>query len=114
MITTKITHRLLLATVGITLFFLAGAAGAQSEVRKDVLLIDRMAKTAHHSVPANGLTMEQVSSQFGEPGNKYTAVGDPPIVRWVYDSFTVYFEYQRVIHAVINRATDSETAPHQN
>ncbi|MFK7954498.1 MAG: hypothetical protein AB8B96_00245 [Lysobacterales bacterium] len=114
MIHTQNTQRLLQLGALITLLFAVSSSMAQNAVRKDVLLIDRMAKTAHHSVPANGLTMEQVVSQFGEPGNKYNAVGEPPIVRWVYSEFTVYFEYQRVIHAVINRATSSETAPDQN
>jgi hypothetical protein len=29
-------------------------------------------------------------------------VGDPPITRWVYDRFTVYFENDRVIHSVVH------------
>ena len=114
MIRTKLTrHLLMLLPLSIALFA-SGATGAQEAVRKDVLLIDRMAKTAHLSVPVNGLTMDQVIQKFGEPANRYSAVGDPPIARWVYENFTVYFEYQRVIHSVINRATQSETAPHQN
>ncbi|MEM6575694.1 MAG: hypothetical protein AAGB27_05430 [Pseudomonadota bacterium] len=99
---------------GCALLLAAAGAGAQDAVRKDVLLIDRMAKTAHMSVPVNGLTMDEVVQKFGEPANRYGAVGDPPIARWIYDNFTVYFEYQRVIHSVINRATQSETAPPQN
>ena len=31
------------------------------------------------------------------------AVGEPPISRWVYADFVVFFEYDRVIHAVIKR-----------
>jgi hypothetical protein len=30
-------------------------------------------------------------------------VGDPPISRWVYDHFTVYFEYDKVLHSVVNK-----------
>ncbi|MEM9533420.1 MAG: hypothetical protein AAGA23_21035 [Pseudomonadota bacterium] len=99
----------MVSTLAAGLLLSAGSAAlAQDAPRKDVLLIDRMEKTAHRSVPGNGLTMDQVTSQFGEPANRYGSVGDPPITRWVYDGFTVYFEYQRVIHAVINRATDTE------
>lgn len=50
--------------------------------------------------PAAGSTMEQVEKKFGKPGNVLPAVGDPPITRWVYDGFTVYFEHDRVIHSV--------------
>ena len=52
--------------------------------------------------PARGITMEQVEKQFGSPKQVIPAVGDPPIVRWVYDAYTVYFEHNRVLHAVSN------------
>ena len=31
------------------------------------------------------------------------AVGEPPITRWEYRNMIVYFEYDRVIHAVMKR-----------
>ncbi len=52
-------------------------------------------------VPSSGMTMEQVSVEYGQARHTLPAVGDPPIIRWDYDGFTVYFEYQRVIHSVI-------------
>ena len=33
------------------------------------------------------------------------------INRWVYDRFTVYFEKDRVISAVVNRASPAELGP---
>lgn len=53
--------------------------------------------------PGNGLTMAQVEQRFGVPKEKVPAVGDPPISRWVYDHFTVYFEYDKVLHSVVNK-----------
>lgn len=53
--------------------------------------------------PHRGATMAAVEQQFGAPKTKLAPVGEPPITRWVYDDFTVYFEYDRVIHAVIHR-----------
>jgi hypothetical protein len=53
--------------------------------------------------PTQGMNMTQVEQQFGAPANKRAAVGDPPITRWSYDSFDVFFEYDKVIHAVVNR-----------
>jgi hypothetical protein len=44
--------------------------------------------------------MDKVESVWGQPQSKQSAVGDPPISRWEYSDFIVYFEYQRVIHAV--------------
>lgn len=50
--------------------------------------------------PTRGMTTERVQSVFGEPQSRESAVGDPPISRWHYSSFVVYFEYDKVIHAV--------------
>ena len=50
--------------------------------------------------PKQGMTKTQVEQKFGEPRNWEPPVGDPPISRWIYDGFTVYFEYDHVIHSV--------------
>lgn len=50
--------------------------------------------------PRRGLSMPQVEERFGPPLEKLAPVGDPPITRWNYDKFTVYFEHQYVIHSV--------------
>jgi hypothetical protein len=68
----------------------------------DTLLLDSIdadQQTAA-SRPTNGMTMDQVESQYGAPAQRHAAVGDPPITRWDYADFSVYFEYQLVIHAV--------------
>lgn len=57
----------------------------------------------HIVVPRNGLTKEQVLSQYGEPVERIAAVGQPPISQWVYANFTVYFEYNIVLHSVKKR-----------
>jgi hypothetical protein len=51
-------------------------------------------------VPTRGMSMTQVESRFGAPTERYAAVGQPPISRWVYPSFVVFFEYSHVVHAV--------------
>lgn len=53
--------------------------------------------------PAAGMSQEQVVQQFGQPLERIAPVGEPPISRWVYDKFTVYFEHQYVLHAVVHR-----------
>lgn len=50
--------------------------------------------------PSRGMSMARVVEQFGEPLEKYPAVGKPPITRWDYADFSVFFEYQHVVHAV--------------
>ena len=71
----------------------------------DVLLIDGVEASAQSASarPARGMTMARVESSFGAPSAKGTPVGEPPITRWDYPSFSVYFEYDHVIHAVARR-----------
>ena len=59
------------------------------------------AGTAGGALPVRGLSMEAVEEQFGAPTRVLDAVGEPPITRWVYPEFTVYFEHQFVIHPVV-------------
>jgi len=54
--------------------------------------------------PKNGLSMEKTQAIFGEPLKKSPPVGDPPISKWVYPNFTVYFEDNTVLHAVLNKS----------
>lgn len=52
-------------------------------------------------VPRRGMSKQSVRSAFGPPLTIQGAVGQPPITRWNYAAFHVYFEYNRVIHSVI-------------
>lgn len=52
------------------------------------------------TMPNRGITMERVENVFGQPLRKLAPVGEPPIARWVYDGFTVYFEHHIVITSV--------------
>ena len=54
--------------------------------------------------PRSGLSMDQVTARFGAPDQQLPAVGNPPITRWVYAAYTVYFENDHVIHSVLNAA----------
>jgi hypothetical protein len=51
--------------------------------------------------PANGARMSAIEQQYGAPVSRYPAVGQPPITRWDYPTMVVYFEYDRLIHAVL-------------
>jgi hypothetical protein len=54
-------------------------------------------------IPQNGQKQENVETQFGAPIERVAAVGEPPISKWVYQDFTVYFENNIVLHAVLHR-----------
>ena len=50
--------------------------------------------------PSRGMNKAQVRQQFGEPQRVQAPVGNPPIGRWHYPGFTVYFENNIVLHSV--------------
>ena len=53
--------------------------------------------------PHRGSSMAAVQGRFGEPTNRHATVGNPPITRWDYPEFSVYFEHDLVLHTVLVR-----------
>lgn len=51
-------------------------------------------------LPEFGQSQQHVLAQYGEPKKRHPSIGQPPITRWDYPYFTVYFEYQTVINSV--------------
>jgi hypothetical protein len=82
----------LVATAGFMLFASLSHAQAPGSAAPEA---------ANH--PARGMTMARVESAFGAPSNRAAAVGQPPITRWEYPGFVVYFEHSHVIHTVTVR-----------
>ena len=72
-------------------------------VHAETLVIDGIDAQGSSERPKSGVTSQSVESRYGSPLSKNAAVGDPPISSWEYPSFVVYFEYDRVIHAVAKR-----------
>jgi hypothetical protein len=74
----------------------------------DVLLIDSI-----HSAPINSeegiprpkrsMSMDQVSQRYGQPLTAHPSVGEPPITRWDYSNYSVFFEYDLVLTSVLHR-----------
>lgn len=81
----------------------AGMAGLSSPVAAETIAVDSgiAVKESEVQTPARGMTMDQVASKFGAPTTKVPAVGLPPISRWEYPGFVVYFEHDHVIHSVV-------------
>ncbi len=84
-------------------FLAAAALSAFSTVYAESLIIDNLdtSNAALTERPNRGMSMDTVESKWGKPIVKRNAVGDPPITRWEYPTFVVYFEYRNVIHAVV-------------
>lgn len=51
--------------------------------------------------PTQGMSMTLVEQKFGQAEQKTEAIGQPPITRWIYTDFEVFFEYNLVIHSVV-------------
>ena len=61
--------------------------------------------------PDRMMTMGEVEVAYGAPHTRYDAVGEPPITRWDYGLYSVYFEYQWVLEAVVRRDGELAAAP---
>lgn len=53
-------------------------------------------------MPSKGMSQARVKALFGEPLEEAPPKGQPPISRWKYREFTVYFDSGAVIHSVRN------------
>ncbi len=53
--------------------------------------------------PTRGMSQESVQANYGSPQSTVAAIGDPPISRWEYADFVVFFEHNLVIHSVTKR-----------
>ena len=89
---------------------------AAPEARAETLLIQRVGAETGTALPARGMSMAEVERRFGAPSQRLEPRGGqkrqwPTIHRWTYPSFIVYFEKNKVIDAVLIRATAGETGP---
>ena len=87
----------------VSLLCLGAAALAQSAPAHAALVVDDGKVAVMPSAtpqPARGALMKTVEKQFGAPANRHPTVGKPPITRWDYPGFSVFFEGDRVIHSV--------------
>jgi hypothetical protein len=87
------------AQIALTLLagcLLAGIAAGETLVVNDQLTVSQI--QGEH--PTRGMRMSTVEARFGAPQNRHAAVGEPPITRWDYPGYSVFFERDRVIHSV--------------
>ena len=82
----------------------------------ETLLIERVQDENAVALPTRGLSMAEVEARHGAPADRMDPRGGqksqwPTIHRWVYPQFTVYFEQDRVIDAVLNKADPTEVGP---
>lgn len=85
-----------------------GAALCAGGAVADVVQMPASAGPTASSIatPRRGVTMAQVLQEFGAPAARHAPVGgqspqQPPITRWDYPGFSVFFEHRFVIDTVI-------------
>ena len=89
---------------------------AAPQALADTLLIQRTAAASSQDLPRRGSSMAEVEARFGAPERKFEGVGGgspstPPITRWQYPGFSVYFENSHVVNAVLAKASPLEIGP---
>lgn len=70
-------------------------------------------------LPQPGHSMDEVEAALGPPLRRHAPVGEPPISRWEYQHFVVFFEHSTVLDTVmLHRARaprpDAPRPPVQN
>jgi len=81
---------------------LCGCAAAGAAVADTLVVNDQVqVRESQLDRPKRGSTMGEVEKHFGAPVTRHPTVGQPPITRWDYGAFSVFFEHDRVIHAVV-------------
>ncbi|PRB82201.1 phosphodiesterase [Pseudomonas sp. MYb185] len=87
--------RLLPLTLVTTLF---AATIVQAETLS--IPLGQQAVSQQLDLPQRGTSTSAVQQRHGAPTTRHAAVGQPPISRWDYPGFSVYFEHDKVIHSV--------------
>ncbi len=101
----------LVALLGAVIVF-----GMAAPARADELLLRRVQQEQGLHLPSRGMSMPQVQRQFGQPLARLAARGggkprQPVINRWRYPGYIVYFERDRVIHAVLDTPAGNNRHP---
>ena len=95
--------RMFLALTYLALFAAGIAAVPVGTLSADVLLIEEVRQAERMDLPTNGMKQAGVRARFGEPVTTHAPVGDPPITRWDYTGWSVYFEYDLVLFTVLHK-----------
>jgi hypothetical protein len=76
----------------------------------DTLLMDNVQSAPQMVMPQRGMSMDTVRAEFGNPVTEHAPVPTndgplhPPITRWDYDGYSVFFENSTVLHSVVTPA----------
>lgn len=104
-------------TLALALVLATGLSLQAPTASADILLVERV-QVESAALPARGQTMSQIEAAYGAPERKHAPVAgpnsrehNPPITRWDYAGFSVYFEYNHVVDAVARKSQPDEIGP---
>lgn len=100
----------------INAIFNAVNCAGEPDVKKTclILILCWFSVASVAELPQRGALMAAIEAEFGTPLTIAPAVGEPPITRWLYENFTVIFEYDHVVHAFTrNRTVESLSQQNQ-
>ena len=104
------------ATLAVALAAAFAGLSAPGVARAETLLIDRVESEKSLPLPTRGASMGDIEARYGAPEHRLDPRGGqksqwPVINRWVYPTFIVYFEENKVIDVVARQATAMEQGP---
>ncbi|MGH8214766.1 MAG: hypothetical protein ACREPZ_03625 [Rhodanobacteraceae bacterium] len=95
-----------LAAIPLLLPASAHAETLQTQTTQTIPLRVKVQQENRMNLPTRGMSMAQVEHEYGAPLKVLATRGgsskhQPPIHRWEYTKYIVYFEYKHVIHSVL-------------
>lgn len=100
----------------VKLFTLILSIVANTPAYCDILLLEGIDKEPPNTLdglprPKTGMTAKHVLDVFGKPDNLTKPIGKPPISRWEYANFFVFFESDHVINTVMKKSNELQNNP---
>ncbi len=99
------TKTLLFLTCVIAVVSAQANEPAEMITTHEPIMIPLIEKNMNSSIrmPLRGDSQRMVKKEFGAPFQMHKPKGTPPISRWDFEEFSVYFESNIVIHTVLRR-----------
>lgn len=91
------------------LLLTALALGTVTSLRAETLAVPETPAASTAGLPQRGSSQSAVLKHFGEPQTRHATVGggsaqQPPITRWDYAGYSVFFENSHVVDVVVKDA----------
>lgn len=104
-----VSSSIIAALAGMSALLLSFPASAQAPTQTTLVtesLVTKVQQEQRMNLPTRGMTMAQVKAKYGEPLKVLPTRGgsskfQPPINRWEYGAYIVFFERNHVIHSVL-------------